>query len=128
MNTHDNATGYTAEKIKRYLDVMQDDGHAWILAHDSADWFYECLRCGDRVHVLSIEKMNKAIKHHYAYMPLSHRAPWNQAKPCMVVQPTGELVEERRPQHRSCPKSDAPLPDISGLERGPLVAVVGVLE
>ena len=123
MSTDSTAHTSTTGQIEHFRDVIEHDGHAWVLAHDTGDWFYECLRCGDRVHVLSIDKMNKAIEHHYAYMPLSHRAPWNQAKPRMVLQPTGELAEEQAPPYPACTEANAPLPDLSGLRQGPVVAV-----
>ena len=122
MSTDSNVNDTTGEVV-RFRDAIHDGGHAWVLAHDAADWFYECLKCGDHVHVLSIEDMNKAFKHGYAYMPLSHRAPWNQAKPLRVVQASGEVVEEHPEPYPPCVKADAPLPDVTGLESGPVVAV-----
>ena len=122
MSTHSEING-TAEGVVRYQDIIEDGGHAWVLAHDAADWFYECLKCGDRVHILSIEKMNRAFKHNYAYMPLSHCAPWNQAKPQRVVQPNGEIAEESREPYPPCPKADVPLPSVQFVAFGPVVAV-----
>ena len=89
---------------RRFADVIYDDGHAWVLAADSETWFYECLRCGDRAHVLTLTEMAKAVKHSYAYMPLNHRAPW------------------KTKDHGPCVRPDA-LVDTGRLVRGPLVAV-----
>lgn len=89
---------------RRFADVIYDDGHAWVLAHDSETWFYECLRCGERAHVLTLAEMAKAVKHSYAYMPLNHRAPW------------------KTKNYGPCTVPDAPV-DTRRLERGPLVAV-----
>ena len=89
---------------RRFADVIRDDGHAWVLAHDSENWFYECLRCGERAHVVTLAQMEKAVKHNYAYMPLNHRAPWKTT------------------EHGPCTWPDAPV-DTRFLERGPVVAV-----
>ena len=91
-------------RTRRFADVIYDDGHAWVLARDSVNWFYECLRCGERTHVLTLAEMAKAVKHNYAYMPLNHRAPWKTKK------------------HGLCTRPDAPV-DTRFLDRGPLVAV-----
>ncbi len=48
---------------------------AEVLARDTENWFCECVKRGDRAHVLSIPEMNKAVKHAHWYMPLRHRAP-----------------------------------------------------
>jgi hypothetical protein len=122
MSTDDHLDG-TNEQVVRYRDVVQSDGHAWVLARDDADWFYECLKCADRVHVLSIADMNRAVEHHYAYMPLRHRAPWNHAMTIKVMHTNGEITEEERPPYPPCAHPDAPLPDVMLLKRGPLVAV-----
>jgi hypothetical protein len=92
-----------------------------VLARDDVDWFYECLKCGDRVHVLSIADMNRAVEHHYAYMPLRHRAPWNQAMTVKVMHSDGEVTEEERPP--ACANPDAPISDVALLKRGLVVAV-----
>ena len=113
----------TNGQFVRYRDAIDSDGHAWVLARDDADWFYECLKCGERVHVLSIADMNRAVEHHYAHMPLRHRAPWNQERTIEVVQANGEITEEYRPPYPACPNADDPLPDVTLLKRGPLVAV-----
>jgi hypothetical protein len=31
-------------KVTRFADVIEHDGHAWVIAHDGCTWFYECLR------------------------------------------------------------------------------------
>lgn len=98
--------GSTGEAT-RYRDVIEHGGHAWVLAHDDVNWFFECLKCGKRQHVVTIPEMNKAIEHSYAYMPVRHRAPW---------------AAENQP-YPVCERADDPLPDITGLKRGPLIAV-----
>lgn len=122
MSTGSN-TKIPSDEVVRFRDVIHDGGHAWVLAHDAEHWFYECLKCGDRVHILSIADMNKAFEHHYAYMPLNHRAPWNQAKPITMIHESGERTVEQHPPYPPCAKADAPLPEVSLLKRGPVVAV-----
>lgn len=92
------------EGTRRFADVIYDDGHAWVLARDGEAWFYECLRCSERAHVLTLAEMAKAVKHSYAYMPLNHRAPW------------------KTKDHAPCRWPDAQV-DTRSLERGPVVAV-----
>lgn len=109
--------------VIRFGDIIEHDGHAWVLAHDDVEWFYECLKCNDWVRVLSIEEMNKAIEHNYAYMPLSHRAPWSEARPRRVVDSSGKVTLELPPPHPHCIAADAPVPTDVLLKRGPVVAV-----
>jgi len=112
----DNPFDDTIGNVVRDRSVFEDGGHAWVLARDEVRWFYECLRCGDRAHILSIEDMNKAVEHSYAYMPLRHRAPWNAGWPKRMLQADGTIVEEPRSPYPSCPDAGAPLPDMSDFE------------
>ncbi|HSQ22485.1 MAG TPA: hypothetical protein VLQ52_06800 [Coriobacteriia bacterium] len=109
--------------VTRYRDVIEHDGHAWVLANDAERWFYECLKCADRVHVLTIAEMNKAFENHYAYLPLKYRAPWNWARDVEMFDGGGTSTVEHRPPYPACQKPDAPVPDVKRLERGPVVAV-----
>ena len=104
-------------KVVRDRSEFEDRGHAWVLAHDEVRWFYECLRCGDRAHILTIEEMNRAVEHCYAYMPMRHRAPWNAGWPKRMLRADGTIVEEPRAPYPSCPDAGAPLPEMSGFER-----------
>ncbi|NTW28874.1 MAG: hypothetical protein HGA39_05860 [Coriobacteriia bacterium] len=113
----------TTREIVRYHDVIENAGHAWVLAHDDKDWFYECLRCGDHVHVLTIEEMNKAVEHNYAYMAVNHRAPWRGSETVERFNPSGENALEKRPAYPPCPKADAVLPDMADFKRGPLTSL-----
>ncbi|MBN2848594.1 MAG: hypothetical protein JXP72_09140 [Coriobacteriia bacterium] len=110
-------------EVTRFRDVIEHDGHAWVLAHDAERWFYECLKCGSLVGVLTIEEMNKAIENHYWYMPLMHRAPWNRARDVQMFHGDGTSTIEHRPPYPPCQKPDAALPDVSLLPRGAVVAV-----
>lgn len=113
------------EEVVRFRDVVEHGGHAWVLARDATDWFYECLKCGDRAHVLSIPEMNKAVEHSYWYMPLRHRAPWNQERTVQVMGADGRITEEYHPPYPPCPNAADPTPQVALLKRGPLVAVAG---
>lgn len=113
----DNPFDDTIGKVVRDRSVFEDRGHAWVLAHDDVRWFYECLRCGDRAHILTIEEMNRAVEHSYAYMPLRHRAPWNAGWPRHVLRPDETIAEVPRSPYPSCPDAGAPLPDTSGFGR-----------
>ena len=116
MNTDNDFDG-TIGTVVYDRSVFEDGGHAWVLARDEVRWFYACLRCGDRAHILSIQEMTRAVEHAYWYMPLRHRAPWNAGEPRRVLQPDGTIAEERRAPYPSCPDAGAPLPDTSGFER-----------
>lgn len=123
MGTEGNhSEGAPGDRVTRFGEVIVDGGHAWVLAHDSENWFYECLKCGDWVHVLTIPEMSKAVQHGYAYMPVSHRAPWNRHRPVRVVQPDGEIVVSQDPPYPPCLQAARPVPAVR-LESGPLVAV-----
>jgi len=103
------------EGVVRYADVVEFEGHAWVLAHDAENWSLECLKCGERKHFLTIPEMNKAIEHSYAYMPLKYLAPWyrpGEGEP----KPAGyRLIPP-------CEKAGEPVPEVR-LERGPVRAV-----
>lgn len=109
--------------VTRFRDAIQHGGHAWVLAHDDQDYFYECLKCGDRVHVVTVEQMGKARKHGYAYMPLNHRAPWNQDREVRIYQGDGTFRIEKGEPYPPCPQAGTSMPDVSALKEGPLVAV-----
>ncbi|MDO8881239.1 MAG: hypothetical protein Q7W44_10670 [Coriobacteriia bacterium] len=110
-------------KVTRFADVIEHDGHAWVIARDTRTWFYECLRCGERCHVSTIEAMNKAVTHEYAYMAFNHRAPWKMGDPIHVATGPGtfELVE--REPYPSCGRAADPVRHLDELERGPLITV-----
>ena len=109
--------------VTRFRDAIQHGGHAWVLAHDDQDYFYECLKCGDRVHVVTVEQMGKARKHGYAYMPLNRRAPWNQDREVRIYQGDGTFRIEKGEPYPLCPQAGTSMPDVSALKEGPLVAV-----
>jgi len=110
--------------VTRFSDVVEHDGHAWVLARDEHDYFYECLRCGDRVHVLTREEMAKAEKHSYAYMPLNHRAPWNAGRSTKVwdAGATEPRIVQGEP-YPPCARAGAPLRGAAAFPAGPVVAV-----
>ena len=112
-----------SDGVTRFRDVIEHEGHAWVLARDDADYFFECLKCHDRVHLLSVARMEKAIEHNYAHVATWHRAPWNQGAPRRVFSlEGGERVEHPEP-YPPCTRRDEPVPNVRHFAAGPLVAV-----
>lgn len=124
MGTEERRIGAREAGTTRFRDAVEHGGHAWVFAHDDTDYFYECLRCGDRVHVLTIEQVAKAQKHGYAYMPLNKLAPWNRDREQKIwdAGATEPRIVREEP-HPPCTRADASLPNVEEPPEGPIVAV-----
>jgi|GEM_PF-2899102 len=126
MGTENRQPAAKRAGVTRFRDVVERDGHAWVFARDERDCFYECLRCGDRVHVLTLEEMAKAEKHSYAYMALNHTAPWSLGRATKVwdAGSTEPRIVQGEP-YPPCERAGAQLRNVAALPAGPVVAVPG---